>query len=300
MIVPIIKRDTYLNRLERLRDVASKEGYDNFVIYGDREHFANITWFTGYDPRFEEALLVIDLKEDRKPLLMVGNEGLGYVDISPIRKHLQVQLFQSFSLPSQPRGESKPLSELLRSGGIKRGRRIGAAGWKYFSNIEFDKPESILDIPSYIVDSLRSISGESNVLNGSNILIHPTEGIRVVNDVDQIAYTEYASTIASQAVKDLVFNIRPGMNEFDAVRLMKLNGMPLSCHVMLSTGSKAKMGLASPSNRVIQKCEPFTVAYGVWGSLTARAGFVAENEKDLPPRIRNYVDVLVVPYFDAI
>lgn len=51
-------------------------GYDFIVIYGDREHFPNIHYFTGYDPRWEESLLIVG--RDRKPVLLVGNEGIGY------------------------------------------------------------------------------------------------------------------------------------------------------------------------------------------------------------------------------
>ena len=34
-------------------------GLGALVIYGDREHMANICWATGHDPRFEEALLLV-------------------------------------------------------------------------------------------------------------------------------------------------------------------------------------------------------------------------------------------------
>ena len=27
------------------------------MVYGDREHFANLAFLTGFDPRFEEAIL---------------------------------------------------------------------------------------------------------------------------------------------------------------------------------------------------------------------------------------------------
>ena len=52
---------------------------DAVVIYGDREHVANISWASGYDPRFEEALLVVT--RDRKPVLFAGNEGFPYAEV---------------------------------------------------------------------------------------------------------------------------------------------------------------------------------------------------------------------------
>jgi len=101
-------------------------------------------------------------------------------------------------------------------------------------------------------------------------------------------------------VRDIVFGLRPGMTEFDAVRLMRLSGLPLSCHLMLSSGPRAFMGLGSPSSRKIERGDPFTTAYGVWGALNCRAGFVVEGGDDLPEGIRDYVEKLVVPYFEAV
>ena len=34
-------------------------GYDHIVVWGDREHSANIAYLTGFDPRFEEAVLIV-------------------------------------------------------------------------------------------------------------------------------------------------------------------------------------------------------------------------------------------------
>ncbi len=297
---PIIPPETYLERIEALRGKARGKGYDSLVVYGDREHFANVAWLTGYDPRFEETLLVIDVKGGAKPLLVVGNEGKGYTGISPIEKRLRVALYQSFSLVSQPRGESRPLKSILRSGGVKRGNKVGVAGWKYYTGVEVDDPEQTLEIPSYIADALRRVAGRGNVTNANTLLIHPTEGVRAVNDVDQLARFEYAGTYTSQALRDVLFGVRPGMTEFEAVRLMRLNGLPLSCHLMLSAGPRASMGLPSPSSRVIERGDQFTTAYGAWGSLNSRAGFVVESETELPKAIRDYVPKLVAPYFEAV
>jgi len=69
---------------------------------------------------------------------------------------------------------------------------------------------------------------------------------------------------------------------------------------MLSSGPRAFMGLPSPSSRVVEAGDPFTTAYGVWGSLTCRAGWAAEDESQLPQAVRDYVKRLVAPYFEAV
>ena len=56
----------------------------------------------------------------------------------------------------------------------------------------------------------------------------------------------------------------------------------------------------SPEDRPIERGDRFTVAFGVWGALNCRAGFVVETEAELPAGIDDYVDRLVRPYFEAI
>jgi hypothetical protein len=54
----------------------------HLVVYGDREHFANLAYLTCFDPRFEEAVLIVG--PNSKPLLVVGNECESYVGVSPL------------------------------------------------------------------------------------------------------------------------------------------------------------------------------------------------------------------------
>ncbi|MBN2336073.1 aminopeptidase P family N-terminal domain-containing protein [Candidatus Bathyarchaeota archaeon] len=296
---PRIGGETYQTRLEKLYEKADKEGLNALVVYGDREHAANLAYLTGYDPRFEESMLVLDVAT-RKASLVMGHEGLGYFPVSPVKESLTPVLYQSFSLMAQPRDGTRPVEDILGEAGIEAGGRVGVLGWKYFTEQETQSPEHRLEAPSYIVDALRTLVGHLNVVNANALLMHPTEGLRALNEVDQLAWFEYASCHTSQAVSDVVFNIEPGMTEHDAVRLMKLNGIPLSCHLMLSSGPRAFMGLPSPSSREIEQGDPFTTAYGAWGALTCRAGWVVDDETQLHAEVRDYVPKLVAPYFEAV
>jgi hypothetical protein len=69
---------------------------------------------------------------------------------------------------------------------------------------------------------------------------------------------------------------------------------------MLSAGPRASLGLLSPGDRPIERGDRFTVAFGIWGALNCRAGFVIEDGTELPADARDYLERLVGPYFEAI
>ena len=288
---PEVPPALYASRLERLRARAREAGFDQLVIYADREHSANLSWLSGFDPRFEEALLIVG--DERDPAILVGNECWGTAGAAPLpmRRHR----FQDLSLPSQPRDRSRPLGEILGEEGTGPGSRVGVIGWKTYAS-----PDAI-EAPAFLVDELRRLAGgRGSVRNATGLLIDAGDGLRVINEVQQLAAFEYAACQTSQGVRDLLFGLRPGMTEAEAVRLLGWNGMPLSCHLMLTAGPRATFGLLSPGTRPIERGDRFTVAFGIWGALNCRAGFVVEDAHELPEGIGDYVERLVVPYFEAI
>jgi Xaa-Pro aminopeptidase len=289
--MPELPATTYAARLEALRERAEASGLDRLLVYADREHSANLSFLTGFDPRFEEALLV--LGPDGDPAILAGNECVGLAGASPLPT--RALLFQEFSLPSQPRDRSRPLREILGDEGVGPGTRVGLVGWKTYGD------PVLSDLPAYIVDEVRELVGDAgSVTNATDLLIGAGDGLRVINEPEQLAQFEWASCQTSQGVRSLLRGLRPGMTEREAVELLRWNGWPLSCHLMLTAGPRATFGLLSPSDRPIARGDRFTTAFGIWGALTCRAGFVVEDGSELPEPIRDYVDRLVAPYFAAI
>src|SRR5512140_249699 len=84
---PELPDTIYATRIERLRERAAAGGYDRLVVYSDREHSANLAYLTGFDPRFEEAALV--LGPSGEPAILVGNECFGMAGAAPVamRRH---------------------------------------------------------------------------------------------------------------------------------------------------------------------------------------------------------------------
>ena len=288
---PEIPAERYAERLASLLGRMARAGFERLVIYSDREHSATISWLTGFDPRFEEAIALVG--PDGPPALLVGNEDWGMAGATPLP--VRRELFQPLSLPSQPRDRSRSFAEIAADAGVRDGSRIGVVGWKTHGR------PTAMDAPAWLVDELRALVGAAGTVeDATHLLIDPADGLRVVNDADQLALMEHASCRTSGGVRNVLFNLRPGMSEREAVGLLGWDGTPLSCHLMLTAGPRATLGLLSPGDRAIQRGDRFTTAFGIWGALTCRAGFVVEDPAELPAEISDYVERLVAPYFAAI
>lgn len=288
---PEIPDRLYLDRLRRFRTRLDARGYDVAVVYADREHSANLSYLTGFDPRFEEAVLIVG--RENRPLLLTGNECVGMAEAAP--QPMRVELHQDLSLPSQPRDRSRLLGDILNDEGIATGTRVGMIGWKEFAD------RSKIEVPAFVVDAVRQATGADGVVeNAGDLLTGAADGLRVINEVEQLAAFEAAACHTSNGVRNLLFGLELGMRESEAVQLLAWNGAPLSCHLMLTSGDRATLGLLSPGDRRIERGDRFTTAYGIWGALTCRAGFVVADSEELPPDIQDYVARLVAPYFEAI
>lgn len=288
---PVVPPSVYEDRLTRFRARLEARGYDAAIVYADREHSANLAYLTGFDPRFEEAALIVG-RED-VPLLITGNECVAMAEAAPV--DLRVELYQTFSLPGQPRDRSRELTSILDGEGIGSGGRVGTLGWKESAD------RASIELPAFLVDAVRAIVGPDGVVeNVGDILTSARDGLRVINDLDQLAAFEYEASRTSRGVRDLIAGLEPGMREDEAVALLGWHGAPLSCHLMLTSGDRATLGLLGPGDRRIERGDRFTTAYGVWGALNCRAGFVVEGPDELPTGATDYVDRLVAPYFAAI
>lgn len=285
---PSIPVAEYEGRVRALRAAA---GTDWVAVYGDREHSANLLHLTGFDPRFEEALLL--LGPDDRRLLLVGNEGI--VHAVEARLPVEVVLYQGFSLLGQPRQTAPKLRTVLSQIGLRQGERVGIAGWKYLTARESDEPRRPAWVPATLVDHLRRASGGYPV-DITAALMHPERGLRVHNSAAQIAAFEWAAARVGAAVLRVVAGARPGMTELDAASLLGYAGEPLSMHPIVAAGApgEAINGLRSPGSRRLQNGDGITVGVGYWGSLCCRAGLL-RAEPDAAFR-----DRVVRPYFAAI
>jgi hypothetical protein len=281
---------------QRGREAYRRAGCDWLVVYADREHLANIAFLSGYDPRFEEALLLLG-PQDRR-ILVVGNEGKDYAPLAGL-PGLEIALAQSLSLMGQDRSLKPDLAAVLRAAGLRRGQTVGLVGWKYFEPAEWDEPSPGLFLPHYLVSMLGKIAGGADALKDATpALMHPTTGLRSTIDADQIALHEWGAARASAAVWRIVTGTKLGASELESVSAMGYAGEVLSAHVMYATGDARDpvVGLRSPGGRIANRGDGVTAGVGFWGGLSARAGLIAESDEAFLKTAAAYFDGVIAWY----
>jgi hypothetical protein len=144
---------------KRCREAYARAECDWLVVYADREHLANIAFLSRYDPRFEEALLLLGPRDRR--VLILGNEGEAYAPLAGL-PGLDIALAQSMSLMGQDRTLRADLAAVLREAGLSHGQTIGIVGWKYFEPAEWDGASPGLFVPHYLIAMLSRIAGASD------------------------------------------------------------------------------------------------------------------------------------------
>ena len=280
---------------QRLNTLFENAHCDWVLVYADREHAANLAFLTHFDPRFEEALLL--LSHD-KHVLILGNECMGY--ISQAKPTLDFVLCQSLSLMGQPRGDAPRLDAVLRNLGLGVDQRVGVVGWKYLEATEDDDAgdgNAPAFVPAYILRHVQRVVGDGVLIDITHLLMHPTHGLKSHNSAAQIAAFEWSAMQASNAVQRVVRGARPGQTEMEAAaQLFQHPGLPYACHPMLnSAGPDAPViGLRSPMTRMLNYGDGMSCAVGYWGSLCARAGLLRAQPDE------SFMQQVVTPYYKAI
>ncbi|MDP9354303.1 MAG: M24 family metallopeptidase [Chloroflexota bacterium] len=275
----------------RARALYAAAEVDWVVVYGDREHNASLLYLCGFDPRFEEALLLLGPGDRR--ILVVGNEGVVHASVAGLS--VEVVLCQSLSLLAQPRDVAPRLRDVLRAAGLGPGQQAGVTGWKYLEADETDDPTTPAFVPAFLIRDIHEATG-SAPRDVTAELMHPVRGLRVYNSAAQIAAFEWAAARVGRSVLRVVRGTEPGMTEMDAAGLLGYSGEPLSMHPIVASGAPGEPinGLRSPGARRLGRGDGITVGVGYWGSLSCRAGLLTEGPEE------SFLDRVVRPYYAAI
>ena len=85
------------------------------------------------------------------------------------------------------------------------GSRVGVVGWKTYAS------RDTIEAPSFLVDELRRATGDGGLVeNATDLLIDAADGLRVINEVEQLAAFEWAACQTSNGVRQLLAGLQPG------------------------------------------------------------------------------------------
>lgn len=286
---------TYSAHMDALRLAMQREKLDAVVIYADREHGDNFCYFTGFEPRFEEAALVV--RQSGTPAMMLGNEM--YKMHAYSRTAVRPVACPYFSLPNQPMQTDRTVAQLFAQAGLCAGDRVGLIGYKMFT-AQCEDNAMLFDMPHYWVAAIQQVIGEGGAMeNAARLLIHPDTGIRTVLTADEIAHYEFGAAQASKCVEAVLAELAPGKTEMQLAQHLHAYGQFTPCHPMCATGARFGGAQVAPRDKAVQVGDAFTTSMSLRGGLVCRAAYVARTQADLPEAVRGYVDVLARPYFAA-
>ena len=278
--VPLGAED-YLRRLALLRAGMAARGLDFCLVYGDREHFANRDYLSGYDCRFEEGLFLVPAAG--APTLLLGNEGMAYSYAVPYE--INRVYYRNFSLQGQPRCKTETLAGIFRDAGIGGESRLGVIGWKYFlSGYDTADPEHTYDLPHYVMEAIFRVCPPERVVNATDLLTGLEGGVRLnVRSAREIAAAEAAAARTCNAVLRMLRAVKPGMTEYEVSQRAGIGFAPWCMYPMVNFGPEhVALGLCSPSDdTALRLGDPCGLCYGVRGSLSSRVGVAAWDRESM-------------------
>ncbi len=279
---PILPASIYEGRIVKARERMVREGLEALLVYGDREHFANIAYLCGFDPRFEEAVAILTADG---LAVATGNEAISMVADLPLPT--RAILCQSFSLPGQDRQVQAPFAAALAEAGVAPGAQVGLAGWKPLAAVDVSVPGTVVAAPQFLTAELDHYLAEPWV-DATEILCG-LDGMRALCEADQLAIHEHRAARASQHVWRAIEALAPGRSELEVAGEMGLNGLPTSCYVMCTSGADSINGLYSPTDRVIDEGDFLSLAVGLRGGLCSRTGrAVAADHPDVAVAVERF------------
>lgn len=294
--IPVMLTDeTMQARYDKVIEKMKSENYDTLVIYADLEHGSNFEYLVGFIPRFEEALLVVH--SDGTNYMIMGNENVNKV--SKARIDAKPILSSYFSLPNQPMEIDVPIKEILINADVKEGSKVGLVGWKNFTS-KSENNAKLYDIPSYIVDAVKDIVKDENLIDNATRLFIGNKGVRCINTVNEIEHYEFGSSLASDCMLKAMNTIDLGVKETAIGAKLNALGQKNSVVTIAATGPRFINANIYPTDKEVKLGDTISLTVGYKGGLSSRGGYAVRTEEELPEKVRDYVDVVVKPYYNTV
>jgi hypothetical protein len=184
--------------------------------------------------------------------------------------------------------------------GIRENTLVGLIGWKYLEEREIENHLHYHFVPSLIVDSLRLLTDDRHIINASDIMLNPSDGLRIIHSAHQLATIEANSTKLTNIVNDAFKRLRPGMSEVDVARLLRFSGEHyLYYPIVCISAERIELAYAMPSTKYrLTDGEQLLISLGFGGAAQAREGRFLRYDKRLMdvPFLEIYEKFFVLKY----
>lgn len=278
------------NLLKRMRE----DAYDAVVIYADLEHGGNFEYFTGFVPRFEEALLVVH--QSGEAYLVLGNENLNKVPFARIEA--KAVHLPHFSLPNQPMETTLSVPDILKQTKLDTAASIGLIGWKNFTSQQEDNA-AFFDLPYFLVEGLKQAAPAANFKNAAYVMIGEN-GLRTTNNANEIAHYEFGAMVAGNCILNAMDQLELGKSEMEIGAYLNNYGQTPSVVTIMATGARFEKANLYPTGKKIQLGDRISMTSGYKGGLQSRGGYAVNTSEELPEAEQDYLDRIAKPYFNAV
>lgn len=221
--LPSIPDTEYAARVDKAKELISRDGLDVLVANSNEADYANVRYFTEYWPLFEMGGVAIS------PLgqaaLMIGPESQEYAEgrskISNI--HLMTE-YRETADPAYPGVPVSKYPDVFASIGVNTPKRIGVAGY--------------LCTNMAMYEGLKEAFPQAQIVNADSI----TTELRSVKSPAEIACLKAGLQLGELALEAMLQAVKPGMTELQltgiAVENLYRNGAEGEAHTVYSFGGK--------------------------------------------------------------
>ncbi|HLR88441.1 MAG TPA: M24 family metallopeptidase [Atopostipes sp.] len=290
----LISKETAFERKNKVISLMQENGFSSLIIYADKEHGGSFEYLTGFIPRFEEALQILNV--DGTSTLILGNENYNKTKYSLVDS--EGILCPLFSLPNQPMGNFKPVDFYLEQAAIDQTEKVGLVDWKLLSN-DFLDFHSDSAIPAFIIEGLKKVVPENKLANATQLYIDPEKGARVTNNANEIARYEYGAALASDSILNAMNALKEGVSEQEIGNLLQADGQLPNVVTISAFGDRFTNANIYPLNTKLEYGNKVAITNSHKGGLSSRSGYAVRNEEDLNEVDENYLEEVVKPYFAA-
>ncbi len=246
MLRPMIKEETYLERIKKMQKLAADNGYDVIIIAADEAEPANVRYFTGYVPVFETTAIMIPAVGEATLLIGPESEALTKRD-SRLKNFEKLLEFRETSDPEYPDVKYSTFAELLAK--CEKKTRIGLIG------------SNVMTVQVY--RGLLEGAEGAEIVFCDDLL----RQMRMIKTPEEITMMRTAAQIAQKAFEIALPRIAPGMTEYEVIaefthEIMKQGaegtGFPFWC----VSGTNSNQAIGKSTHKKIEKNEIIQITMG--------------------------------------